>query len=87
LPNFFEAGLEFGMLGVCRDAALACLQPWRVHAPLVLGEEIFAVEVIRLARGWTGSAGSGRFGGWEKRVGCRGVAVNAAFSHVATIEA
>jgi hypothetical protein len=40
-----------------------------MHAPLVLGEEIFAVKVIGLAGRRAGIAGSGGFGGCEVWVG------------------
>ena len=86
-PDFFETGLEGRILGVCRGAPAAAFEPRCMHAPLVLGEEIFTVEVVGLAGRRAGSARSRGRGRGEILVGRSGLTVDAAFAHIAAIEA
>lgn len=85
--DFVQASLERGMLGVGRGATATCLKPGCVHASMVLGKEVFAVEVIGLARGWTGGAGPAGLGEGERRAGWGDAGLDVAFADVAAIEA
>lgn len=58
-----------------------------MHAALVLREEVFAVEVVRLAGWWCGCAGSGGGRSCQEVGGTGLVCVDAALAHVAAVEA
>lgn len=70
-----ETRFKVRPLSICRDTA-GSLQPGDVHAAMVLGEEIFAVEVIWLAGRRGLRAG---FGGGD-------ISVDVAFADVAAVE-